>query len=458
MGSFAITCAVSGLPIHPSEPVRFFMLTQNPYEDENLRCDSHSFWFPRCFPLHAKYNDYGSVEECEGGPLRKAWMEGLRLDLIERGWGENSCHDIATSKDMTFDDLLTALWEGRVQVNREIPFDELYPVQAAQRKKLRAAGGDPGELLKESVEKHLSVGIPTLRRIGEVATQAGFEIFTGNHHPNALMFDDDEGFGCIRVRVGTFGDRGDALERVEVAIRAAGYATVMTPGTGSYADSTELLVRPAPGTKGWGGSASRNASSREKPLAVGQAMIREDVWQSLLKVEVQSDYEWDRLQFKEYQLAALQAWALLKKTQKEEPMFESAIRTKAEGLVSLFVQDAIPFTVGLATAFRVVARQDLPPKQVDAFLQTAAEFLFVSRVLSLTRYQWRPSFSNGPQYGGWGLHAQVLKGFAEAAQKKQDEEDEESAPSPKKPLKKAKKKTVPKKKKPTKKSAKKKVR
>lgn len=455
MGSFAFTCAVSGLPIHPSEPVRFLMLTQNPYDEENLRCYAHSLWFPRCFPLRAKYNDYGSVEECEDGPLRQAWMDGLRLDLIERGWGANSCHDVSTSKDMSFDDLLTALWEGRVQVHREISFDELYPAQAEYRKKMRedlkAVGVDPGELFKENLEKHLSVGIPTLRRLSEVATQAGFEIFTGNHHPNALMIDDDHGFGCIRVRVGTFGERGDALERVEVAIRAAGYATVMTPGTGSYADSAELLVFPVPGTKGWGGGVSRNLS-RAKPLAVCQAMIREDVWQSLLKVEVESDYEWDRLQFKEYKAAARAAWDLLKKTAKEEPMFESSLRTQAEGRVSLFFQDDVPLSVGLATAFRLVARHELSPEQIEDFIQGAAEFLFVSRVLSTTRYQWRPSFSNGPQYGDWGLHARVLAGFARVAENKQREEDRENAPPPrkkkpltKKPVKKPAKKSVQKK-------------
>lgn len=449
MGSFAFTCAVSGLPIHPSEPVRFFMLTQNPY-DENLRCYAHSFWFPRCFPLRAKYNDYGSVEECEDGPLRQAWMDGLRLDLIERGWGANSCHDVSTSKDMSFDDLLVALWEGRVQVNREVSFDELYPIQAANRKKLRAAleaaGIDPGEPFKENLEKHLSTGIPTLRRLSEVATQAGFEIFAGNHHPNALMLDDDAGLGCIRVRVGTFGEPGDALERVEQAIRAAGYATVMTPGTGSYADRVELLVFPAPGTKGWGGGISRNPP-RTEPLAVCQAMIREDVWQSLLRIEVESEYESDRLRFQEYQEAAHTAWALLKKTSKADPLGESALRTRAEGLAALFFHDAIPFSVGLATAFRVVARQDLTEDQVADFLQTAAEFLFIAHVLASTRYQWRPSYSNGPQYGGWGLHAKVLQGFAKIAQGRQDEEDAENAPPPPKKYKVAKVKAPEKKKK-----------
>jgi hypothetical protein len=64
MGSFDYTCAISGLPIAGGEAVRYLLLTQNPYhrgvKAGSFVCYSTDHWFPRVFPIRAKYNDYGS--------------------------------------------------------------------------------------------------------------------------------------------------------------------------------------------------------------------------------------------------------------------------------------------------------------------------------------------------------------------------------------------------------------
>ncbi len=120
MGSFASTCCVSGLPIEAGDDVRYFLLTKNPYDDDNLRCYIHDLFYPRVYPIRAQYNDYGSIENFEKGAAREAFLDGLKLDLVELGWGNNSCHDTSTSKKMTFEHMLEAAWEGRLSVRREV--------------------------------------------------------------------------------------------------------------------------------------------------------------------------------------------------------------------------------------------------------------------------------------------------------------------------------------------------
>jgi hypothetical protein len=147
MGSFSSTCAISGLGIDAGDPVRYMLLTETPYGDDNLSTP----WFPRTFPLKGKYDDYGGVEDVEEGPQRDVWMAALQLDIIEREVGDNYIHDVAVTKDMTFEDIQNALWEGRVQVvsdmNRtdfDVGFDglleELKDLERAELSDLVAVG------------------------------------------------------------------------------------------------------------------------------------------------------------------------------------------------------------------------------------------------------------------------------------------------------------------------------
>ena len=123
MGSFAYTCSVSGLPIECGDKVRFMLVSSSPYckgNEGGIICTSTDRWFPRTFPIKAKYNDYGSVDNVEDGIGRDLWMEGFQDDLLSVGQGENPYHDPPTSKDMSFDQLLTALVEDRVRVKSDV--------------------------------------------------------------------------------------------------------------------------------------------------------------------------------------------------------------------------------------------------------------------------------------------------------------------------------------------------
>jgi hypothetical protein len=117
MGEFSMTCSLSGLGISGGTPVRCLLLTASPYGKN----DPQNAWIVRTPPLRAIYNSYGSIEKIHPDDkfIADLWLRGLREDLIEKGLGDNSVHDVPTAKDMSFDALLDAIHEGRVEVRQD---------------------------------------------------------------------------------------------------------------------------------------------------------------------------------------------------------------------------------------------------------------------------------------------------------------------------------------------------
>jgi hypothetical protein len=404
MGSFDFTCAVSDLPIRCGDPVRIFLLTSNPYGERP--CYTTDVWFPRTWPIRAKYNDYGGVEDYGDEHLQKLWLAGFQRDLVERGWGDNSCHDTSTSKDMSFEHLLEALWERRVLVERDLDRKSVVPGH---------------------FEDRATDGVPTIRRIAAVAETVGLSVFDGKHCKDSVMIDDDEGYGRVRVRGGDYSFPAETLERVAEAIRAAGYVAVVTGGSGNYADTSEVMVRARPGIR------AGHPKDPKDPLRVDYAMIREDVWQLLLRTREDSQYDFVRLNVDEYRGKARAAWeAMLKEFTSPSPYStDDYLRCDLDHDASLFTKDSIPFTVGLGTHFKMAGRAGLTDEQAADFANTAGEFMFVSRVLGSVRRVWAPSTSVGPQFGEWGLHAKILDGYREIAEARhrtdsaEDEDEDE---------------------------------
>ena len=116
---------ISGLPITEGDRVRYFLLTENPYED-TLICSNTDLYFPRTYPLSAVYNHYGSIEDYDPDcPQIVGLLEQFKRDLVPVGIGDNQCHDVATRKDMGFEKVLKAVWERRILVDRKFdPFKE----------------------------------------------------------------------------------------------------------------------------------------------------------------------------------------------------------------------------------------------------------------------------------------------------------------------------------------------
>lgn len=142
MGSFPVTCAVSGLAIDCEDPMRLFLLTQSPHtgihpENEAMMIDD--LWFVRTPPLACVYKDSAGVKGLPEGIEREVWLQGFQVDLIE-GVVDERCFNSPTSKTMCFEDLLDALFDGLIWVEPEGGRMVVDRSRALQTERLRQLG------------------------------------------------------------------------------------------------------------------------------------------------------------------------------------------------------------------------------------------------------------------------------------------------------------------------------
>jgi hypothetical protein len=229
--------------------------------------------------LRAIYNSYGSIEEVHKDDkfIADLWLRGLREDLIERGLGDNSVHDVPTAKDMSFEELLDAIRAGRVLVRQD-----------AKNLRHRPFKDDDTWGLGTTLEVQRSF-IPSLRTIERVLANDSFLI---ESYPDPVSREacenkfviDEPVPHLVRVRFGRY-QHGTAhraaLNAGLAAIARAGFVGVVTAGSGCYSDEADLLVLPAPNAKDHVRGPQWDMTDQHKPLAIAMAMIREDVWQSL---------------------------------------------------------------------------------------------------------------------------------------------------------------------------------
>lgn len=372
MGSFSITCCISDLTIGAGDEVRWFLLTENPYNSGVV--NSHDLWFPRSIPLKAKYNDYGSIEEYDTKAPAIAAIRGcLDQDMIEQGVGDNTIHDVATRKGMEFDAILNAVGERRLKVSRQTWRTHL-PSAEPER------------------------GIPTLGRVESLLEQEGI----------AKALVDERGHGWIRVREPAF--RSTTLLEKALPILQKHFAAMLTSGTGCYSDFAEIQVMPKPALSDQGYAISHlKDEPQELPLLNQQAMILEPVWQALCH---RSGYQSIRSQVQE-------AWDFCLKSSgnnlesslrryladKENQVFTQELdQIAAEELDSLlFFRDPIPFTTGpfshLAAAAKSHVVNPFDSDQIEDLLDNLTGLLVISQEIFAFRYYWRPSYICGSQFG-----------------------------------------------------------
>lgn len=391
-----MTCSVSGLAIGPGDSVKYFLLTENPYEDENIVCSLHDLWFPRTWPLRAEYNDYGSIENYdEKSPASYALVEGLNKDLVELGTGDNSVHDVPTRKGMSFDDILEAIWEGRLKVESEVKEHLTW------RKTYAEKFPEPE-------------GLPTLSNVEQTLKEAGFLVENTN---NGYLVDEQK-YGWVRVRRGGYGEKLEDLEKILPTLQAK-YAAMITVGSGNYANSAEIQVMPKAMERKTHLSLRRD--EEPKSLQVFQAMILTEVWDALLELsnysKVRKDVQavWDEAvkdQTEDQQIIVGDGpeFEELRKVQKELKNFRKLTKHfGAKNLAeSVILKSVIPFTMGLAEHFQLVVEKHLvnkfTEKQIKEFLNDVAGLCCFHELLYPVRHWWRPSFSCGPQYGDYADH------------------------------------------------------
>src|SRR5579885_731636 len=348
MGSFDYTCCVSGLPIGYGEKVRYFLLTQNPYhEGEGNACYLHSLWFPRTIPLVGTYDDYGRVKLSNNATNKvvlEAWLETLKLDVVEMGWGDNSYHDVPVTQDMNYDQLINAVWEGRLRVKRN-------------RRKLKL-NTELREKFTELLSEETPKGVPTLASISEILN--GQKMYTEKTREGIMIDEVDS--GCVRVRYATvgetnFGKNEQFLLPIQSILNSE-YATVITTDIGNYPDQCALFVYPKPGVKRF-----RLREEEDKSLIVNHAMIREDVWQALLSIPMENWRTGKLMDLKEETKTLQASMKKLFKKQAKENTIESVKRYLLEQ--DLRVIDGVSWilmnyndvgpTVGIGTHVEIMA-------------------------------------------------------------------------------------------------------
>lgn len=438
-----LTCTVSGFPISEGDPVRFFLLNKQQFPRYERPSYPTGLWAPRTFPLKAKYEECGSVKEVEEGFARDLWLEGLQLDLVEVGWGDNSLRDVAVLKDLSFDQLLDALRESRVAVRRHVPpfyDDRLTDIVMAARKRKEALfppkpvdTTDAPPLPKTKIEK----GIPTLRRVIQRLKKSGLPIYQGEANDYAAGYLVDKvQTGMVRVRWKARDEHSPVTRLKEAKKRLRRYATMITPPSSGYGDEADLIVCPRPGPKNlimpWGRDWS--AYDPKKVVKVDYAMIREDVWQELLQGKVEAKRSSNNYTLQDYKCGILE-YATKRRERRH------AVETKED----ISFRDCYDITssdeewghtLHLPGAWILSrnreARNGIGPDEhwelleakgpvPESILNVAAEFAFITDKLEEVRYWWRPSFGIGPSHYGWAEQSDFYKRMARLAEKHHQE-------------------------------------
>jgi hypothetical protein len=422
MGSFSFTCCVSGLPITAGDKVRYLLLSKNTFETDNhWSCSVAGRWKLRCFPVKASYNDYGSVDKFTQPFLTRLMWSSFQQDVVERGIGDNACHDVAVRRDMNEKEWLTALWEGRVFV-RPYPTRRRGPDEGTQKRKVKVAAG-----------------IPTRRRIEKALVAAGFIVSSSYGAPGFMADHIKRGF--VRVRAEGHND-APSIERLQEAISKR-WPCLITAGTGNYADKREILVAPAPGAAIRDGLKGRKGDYLKTPIPIAQAMVREDVWQALLGMAVPPSMFEDSSnppsRFREdVQKVYDKDIERIRARRRPGLSKEEAIRLLGEQLgrellhmQNLASSELVSFSegrgpgYGLKNAWADALDQDPAGDDLKDLLDGAAETLFVQSLLADVRFQWFPYSTSGPQFGEWRLHEKILSTYAGIAKAFADEQDRE---------------------------------
>ncbi len=358
MGSFAMTCAISGLPIEAGDEVKFFLLTENPYvgNKNHNACYSTDWWFPRTFPIDGKYNDYGLVENIKKDFMTNLWLDGLKLDIIPQGIGDNQIHDISTSKYMSFKEFLDALQEGRIFVRQDVGMKNL----------------------KKDPNKKLPLYVPTLKNI--------HEIISDKLNVDDYLIDEKQ-HGAVRVRFSRFGNSIEQhinkLNKIKELMKQ--FSTVVKSGSGgNYA---ELMIYTPPNKE----HHQVVDFNKDEWLKVSFAMVRLDVWQALLNINFNHLKKINSLVRKVYDNKDILYW-------------------KYPNEVYSLYKEEVPFTVDIATHWKIFLDNKLKidDQELELFFNSVSEMILIKNELFHLRYMWRPSTISGVQFGEYDKHLEFF--------------------------------------------------
>lgn len=414
MGSFDVTCCISDLTIGVGDKVRVLLLTENPYEESTNACTLTDMWFPRTFPVEAVYDDYGRANEAKPKFMTDLWQEGFKRDLVVRGWGDNLCHDVPTSKTMDYEYTMDACYEGRIKV-------------------LRDTGSGLGNHTK------IPNGVPTRKRIEKILTANDMPVSSKGMGQKGYVVNGVR-YGEVRIRWEGSGDTWGQDEKFLTNIQPFLNEYAAMVRAGKSGTRAEMVVCVKPGNEEFYGYSKKRS---DKPLLVKSAMIREDVWQGLCDQGMELDYGKKRASRDDIIKMGHDHWEeCLKRADNYKTLWSKIgkdISGKDEDAVDqlghtlylmanrdnphgyMISKDTIPYVIALGTHYAIFLDKAINKKvskdEIDYFIQATSEFMIVMSNLHYIRYWWRPTYSAGPQWGEWTKHERTLKLFHDIAKK-----------------------------------------
>ena len=188
-----------------------------------------------------------------------------------------------------------------------------------------------------------------------------------------------------------------------------------------------------------------------KPLRVSHVMIREDVWQALLKFPLRDKWSGEKAptlaqmktEIRDYyriRLAEMKTEVELNAQELEaaSPAARAAhlltaiaklrrsMNLDGQPSATLWItqQEAIPYTIGLATHWELFLAKQLPVGEAERFLASVAEMAYMHQVLMHVRFLWMPSTSCGDQFGDFDKHSRFHPAMKKIASKLAKEDTE----------------------------------
>lgn len=276
-------------------------------------------------------------------------------------------------------------------------------------------------------------GLPTLGRLQEALVAKGFEMSPGGSLPGYVV--DEVRHNLFRVRWNEF-EGVNRLEKLTAAQEAlSDYATMITVGSGSYRDPMEILVAPKPGTEN-----ARLSYSDPPPRGalVEQALVREDVWQALLKGTVDRGWRSTGDTIEDYR-KGIRGYLAWRKAEQDKLVAAiendpSPTRLLLSELAQerrhppeqfpgawFFGRDDSRFTMGFSEHWDIL--EDMGPIP-EHMIDVAAEFAFISAKMLTFRQFWRPSYYAG-QETEWPRFREHFRNLLEVVEVQAKEWEEE---------------------------------
>ena len=354
----------------------------------------------RAPPIRGQYDDYGGFENLhsEDKAIADLWLQGFNVDLVEKGVGDNTVHDIAVRKNMNFEALSRAF---PLQVYRDCE-NFWHPDKTS------------------TITKQVPANVATLNNV---------EVLLGDlihqlHIDSPLQ-------GMVRIRGKNYNN--SQLSVAQEKLNSV-FATVITnQSINSFENELLVFSKPQPAESRYEGMVCWNAADLTSAITkyyVDWAFVRQDVWDALLaeKVPDEDDIGGSSLQSTVNSLYNLYQAVKEEIANKTEDMKTSGktLHFKHIWMDKLNINHGYLFehdvgVIGLETHFLLMALSSIPEEEKLHIVTKIAELLHINWWLYVSRRYWRESNRIGYQDGNWGGQLKYYKIITSIANTKHKE-------------------------------------